>query len=62
MPPGTATGGDYGSWMTSITREELRDSVDDLIDRVESGESFTITHDDVPVAELRPHGGTVSGP
>ena len=48
--------------MDTITWEDLRDDAEAIISRVEEGESFTIAHDDVPVAELRPHGGTVSGP
>lgn len=48
--------------MDRINRESLRDAVDDLLDRVEAGESFIIEHNEVPVAELRPYGGAVSGP
>ena len=47
---------------TTITWEDLRDGAEAIVSRVEEGESFTIAHDDVPVAELRPYGGTVSGP
>lgn len=48
--------------MDRISREQFRDTVDEIVERVESGESFIIEHNDVPVAELKPYGGTVSGP
>lgn len=48
--------------MDRITREDFRDDAAGFLTRVEEGETFIIEHNDVPVAELRPYGGTVSGP
>jgi prevent-host-death family protein len=40
--------------------EELRDNVDELLDRVEAKEAFVITHDGKPVADLVPHSADAS--
>lgn len=52
----------YGGPMDRITHQELQDDAAGFLTRVEEGESFIIEHHDVPVAELRPYGGAVSGP
>lgn len=48
--------------MDHISKETLSSTADDILTRVEAGESFIIDHDDVPVAELRPYGGAIAGP
>lgn len=48
--------------MDRITKEDFQADAASLLTRVEEGESFIIEHDEVPVAELRPYGGGVSGP
>jgi len=40
--------------MESVTIRELRNRGGDVVDRVEAGESVTVTRDGRPVAELRP--------
>jgi prevent-host-death family protein len=45
----------YGDVMsTSISIRELRNTISDVVRRVESGEQFTVTVDRRPVAELVP--------
>ena len=39
---------------TVISQRELRNSSADIMDRVEQGESFTVTHRNKPVASLSP--------
>lgn len=45
---------DYAQPMEDVTVPELREKLDDLLDRVEAGETIRITRDGEPVAELRP--------
>jgi prevent-host-death family protein len=40
--------------MKSVTIRELRNRGGDVVDRVQRGETLTVTRDGVPVAELRP--------
>ncbi len=42
--------------MADVSIRDLRNSGGDFIDRVEAGESFTVTRAGRPVAELRPIG------
>lgn len=46
---------------TVIPQRELRNSNADILNRVESGESFVVTRNGVPVAEVIPH-SPQSGP
>ena len=43
--------------MGTITQRELRNDSASIMDRVEGGESFTVTRSGRPVAELLPLGG-----
>lgn len=52
----------YGGAMDRIAKEDFQADAASLLMRVEEGESFIIEHNEVPVAELRPYGGAVSGP
>ena len=40
--------------MEDVTVPELREKLDDLLDRVEAGETIRITRDGEPITELRP--------
>ena len=40
--------------MTEIAQRELRNDNAEIMRRVEAGETFTVTRNGVPVAELRP--------
>jgi prevent-host-death family protein len=40
--------------MGSVTMSELRDRGEEIMERVESGESVTVTRSGAPVAEIRP--------
>jgi prevent-host-death family protein len=40
--------------MASVSIRDLRNHGGDIVDRVASGESLTVTRDGKPVAELRP--------
>ena len=42
--------------MQTISQRELRNDNATIVNRVEAGESFTITRRGVPVADLVPHG------
>ncbi len=46
----------YGRRMTDVASRELRNNTRSLLDRVERGESITITVDGRPVAVLQPTG------
>ena len=46
----------YGRRMTDVASRELRNNTRALLDRVEAGESITITVDGRPVALLKPVG------
>lgn len=46
----------YGRRMTEVASRELRNSTRSLLDRVESGETITITVDGRPVGILAPVG------
>jgi prevent-host-death family protein len=38
-----------------IDLQELLDNLDEILDRVEAGETFVITRDGKPIADLVPH-------
>ncbi|MGH9170869.1 MAG: type II toxin-antitoxin system Phd/YefM family antitoxin [Acidimicrobiales bacterium] len=40
--------------MASVTIREVRNHGGDIVDRVERGETLTVTRDDRPVAQLSP--------
>lgn len=40
--------------MSSVTIRELQERGEEIMDRVESGESVTVTRSGAPVAEIRP--------
>jgi prevent-host-death family protein len=40
---------------TTIPQRELRNNNADIITRVEAGESFTVTRNGIPVADVVPH-------
>lgn len=40
---------------TRIAQRELRNSNAEILNRVEAGESFTVTRNGVPVADVTPH-------
>ena len=44
--------------MTEVTVRDLRNHGGEILDRVESGESLTVTRDGRPVAELGPVSGS----
>lgn len=45
----------YAGAMETIGQRELRNDNAEIVRRVEAGESFTITRNGVPVADLVPH-------
>jgi prevent-host-death family protein len=46
--------GATGQWVTEIAQRELRNDNAEVIRRVAAGETFVVTRDGVPVAELLP--------
>ena len=44
----------YARWVTEIAQRELRNDNAEIIRRVEAGETFVVTRNGMPVAELRP--------
>ena len=44
----------YVRYMDDVTLQELRDNGEAVLDRVQAGESLTVTRAGRPVAELRP--------
>ncbi|MFT4210827.1 MAG: type II toxin-antitoxin system prevent-host-death family antitoxin [Microbacterium sp.] len=47
---------------TTIPQRELRNQNKAILDRVAAGESFTVTRDGVPLADLIPHLTTAAPP
>lgn len=47
---------------TTIPQRELRNHHGRILDRIEAGESFTVTRDGRPVADLVPHVATQKPP